>query len=496
MATRRKLKVLFATSEATPFAKSGGLGDVGGALPPALRRAGAKVAVIMPKYASIPSQYKDKMKHVAEFYVPLAWRNVWCGIDKLRYRNIDFYFVDNEQYFNRDGLYGYFDDGERFAFFSKAITEAMGQVPELMCDVLHCNDWQSAMAPVFLREFYQGLPGYDNVKTVFTVHNVKFQGMYGDDVLTDILGLADVEAARNQLYCKPETINYMKGALCYSDMLTTVSPTYAQELRTPYYGEGLDPIFNEKADHLYGVLNGIDTTEFNPSTDETIEATYNIDDMSGKAVCKRALQEELGLDVDPDRPLVAMVGRLTKQKGLDLVQYCMETLMQRGIQVAILGTGDKEYEDSCKYFDWKYPNQMRAVIDFDTKLAKRMYAGADIFLMPSQFEPCGLSQMIAMRYGTLPLVRETGGLNDTVQAYNKFTGEGTGFRFANYNGDEMCGILLEAAELFWTQPEVWEQLRVQAMDQDFTWRKSANDYIDLYHLLHPEVTRYYKRRDR
>ena len=492
---RRKLRILFASAEAVPFCKTGGLGDVAGSLPRALKHAGAKVAVILPKYGSIPGEYQEQMKHVADFYVPLAWRSVYCGIEKLTFRGLDFYFVDNEAYFKRDGLYGYFDDGERFAFFSKAICEAISKVPELECDVLHCNDWQTAMAPVFLREFYNQIPVCQNVKTIFTVHNVKFQGQYSDKVLNDILGLADVPAARDQLYCAPQAINYMKGALLYSDVITTVSPSYANELQMPFYGEGMDSIFRRRAGSLHGILNGIDTTDWNPKTDPTIPQNYSVEDLSGKAEDKRALQEEFGLDQDPTRPLVVMVGRLTKQKGLDLVRYSMNALMSRGVQVAVLGTGDKDYEDSFKYFDWKYGNQMAARIAFDSALSHRMYAGADLFLMPSEFEPCGLSQMIAMRYGTLPVVRETGGLRDSVQPYNQFTGEGTGFSFSNMNADEMAECLLNACEVFWTNKDAWHQLQVQAMSEDFSWRRAANEYMDIYHDLHPEVTRYNKRRD-
>ena len=493
--TRRKLKILLAASEAVPFSKSGGLGDVVGSLPRALKHAGAKVAVITPKYGTIAQEYKDQMKHVCDFYVPLSWRSVYCGIEKLTYQGLDFYFIDNEAYFKRDGLYGYFDDGERFAFFSKAICESISKVPELQCDVLHCNDWQTAMAPVFLREFYNQIPECAHVKTIFTVHNVLFQGQYSDKVLNDILGLADVPAARDQLYCGPQAINYMRGALLYSDLITTVSPTYANELQMPFYGEGMDGIFRRRAGSLRGILNGIDTVEWNPATDAALPENYSADDMSGKAECKRALQEEFGLRQDPERPLVCMVGRLTKQKGLDLVRYSMNALMARGVQVAILGTGDKDYEDSFKYFDWKYGDMMSARIAFDGALSHRMYAGADLFLMPSEFEPCGLTQMISMRYGTLPVVRETGGLRDSVQPYNQFTGEGTGFSFANMNADEMAGCLLNACEVFWTNPEAWKKLQLQAMAEDFSWRRAADEYLDLYHSLHPDVIRYNKRRD-
>lgn len=495
-AKRRKIRVLFAGSEAVPFSKTGGLGDVAGSLPRALKHAGARAGVITPLYASIPQEYKDRMKHVADFYVPLAWRNVYCGIEKVTLQGLDFYFVDNKDYFGRDGLYGYFDDGERFAFFSKAICEAIAHVPELECDILHCNDWQTALCPVFLREFYRGVPQCNNVKVVFTVHNVKFQGQFGDKVLDEILGLGGIPAARDQLRCDKDSINYMKGALCYSDWITTVSPSYANELQMPFYGEGMDGIFRRRANALSGILNGIDQTVWNPASDPMIPANYSANDRGPKAECKRALQEELGLNQDPTRPLVVSIGRLTDQKGLGLVRYAMEGLMRRGVQVAILGTGDHDHEEAFKYFASKYPGQMAARIAFDNALSHRMYAGGDLLLMPSEFEPCGLSQMIAMRYGTLPVVRETGGLRDSVQPYNKFTGEGTGFSFANMNADEMADTLLGACEIFWTDQDAWNRLIDNAMAADFSWRRAANDYMDIYHWLHPEIIRYNKRRDR
>lgn len=491
---RRKIRILFAAAEAVPFAKTGGLGDVAGSLPRALKHAGAKVAVIAPKYGTIPQEYQDAMRHVADFYVPLSWRNVYCGIEKLTLQGLDFYFVDNEAYFKRDSLYGYFDDGERFAFFSKAICEAIEKVPELECDVLHCNDWQTAMAPVFLREFYQASDVCRNVRTVFTVHNVKFQGQLSDKVLSEVLGLEGVPAAAHQLRSGADSINYMKGALLYSDTISTVSPTYARELQMPFYGEGLDDIFRERSWCLHGILNGIDTTEWNPVSDTTIPAPFSAKDLSGKAKDKAALQEELGLRVDPDAPLVVMVGRLTNQKGLGLVRYAMDRIMSSGVQMAILGTGDADQEEAFRYFDGKYGDMMCARIAFDGKLAHRMYAAGDMLLMPSEFEPCGLAQMIAMRYGTLPVVRETGGLTDSVVPYNKYTGEGTGFRFTNMNADEMANCLLGACEVFKADQDAWRQLMKQAMEADFSWKRAANDYMDMYHDLHPEIIRYNKRR--
>ena len=487
---KRKIKILFAASEAVPFVKTGGLGDVAGSLPAALKAAGAKVSVILPKYSFIPQEYQDQMKHIADFYVPLAWRSVYCGIEKLNYNNVDFYFVDNEAYFKRDSAYGYFDDGERFAFFAKAICEAIELLPELQVDVLHCNDWQTALAPVFIREFYQASDACRNVKTVFTVHNVKFQGQYSDKMLSDVLGLADNPTAASQLYCDRDSINFMKGALCYSDILTTVSPSYAGELQMPFYGEGMDGIFRRRSNVLQGILNGIDLNAWNPATDEMIPQQYSVDSLDQKAENKRALQQELGLREDPERPLVVMIGRLTNQKGLGLVRYAMNRLMERGVQVAVLGTGDKDQEDAFKYFDWTYGDMMSARIAFDNALSHRMYAGGDILLMPSEFEPCGLSQMIAMRYGTLPVVRETGGLQDSVVAYNKFTGEGTGFRFANMNADEMADCLLNACEVFWADKDAWTKLQKQAMSADFSWSRAADQYLDIYHGLHPEIARY------
>lgn len=491
---RRRIKILFAASEAVPFVKTGGLGDVAGSLPAALRAKGAKVSVILPKYSFIPEEYQGRMRHVADFYVPLSWRSVYCGIEKLTLDGIDVYFVDNEAYFKRDSAYGYFDDGERFAFFSKAVCEAIELLPELQVDVLHCNDWQTALAPVFLREFYQASEACRNVKTVFTVHNVKFQGQYSDKVLADILGLADNPTAAGQLYCDRDSVNYMKGALCYTDVITTVSPSYAGELQTPFFGEGMDDIFRRRSNVLRGILNGIDQAAWNPATDELIPMRYDADSLERKAQDKQALQRELGLREDPERPLAVMVGRLTNQKGLGLVRYAMNRLMERGVQMAVLGTGDKDQEEAFKYFDWTYGDMMSARIAFDNALSHRMYAGGDILLMPSEFEPCGLSQMIAMRYGTLPVVRETGGLQDSVEPYNKFTGAGTGFRFTNMNADEMADCLLGACEVFWTDKEAWTKLQRQAMGTDFSWSRAADEYLGIYHGLHPEIIRYDQKR--
>lgn len=486
----KKMQIVFASAECAPFVKTGGLGDVAGSLPAALVRAGAEVIVMVPKYATIKDEYKAQMEHFSDFFVSLGWRNEYCGLEKLEHDGVTYMFIDNERYFARDYLYGFFDDGERFAFFSKAITESLQHLPAgFECDILHCNDWQTALAPVFLREFYQGLPLYDRVKTVFSIHNVAFQGQFSDTVMEDILGVAHIPAAASQLRCDACSINYMLGALRYADAITTVSPTYANEIQTPEFGEGLDGVLRERSYALQGILNGIDVAGFDPATDKRIAANYTVEDRSGKAVCKAKLQEELGLEVRDDRPLMVMVTRLTRQKGMDLVMYALDRILAGGVQVAVLGTGDRDYEDGLRYFQDKYPGTMAARIEFDPALSQRMYAAADMFLMPSKFEPCGLSQIIAMRYGTLPIVRETGGLKDTVQPYNEFTGEGTGFSFSNFNGDEMGDAVFRAARLFWDNRKAWNQLVTQAMSQDFSWTRSADKYLDLYFFMHPEIER-------
>ncbi|MDM8300628.1 glycogen synthase GlgA [Collinsella tanakaei] len=487
----KKLNVVFASAEAAPFVKTGGLGDVAGSLPASLVEAGANVIVMVPKYSTIAQTYKDQMEHVGEFYVPLGWRNEYCGLERLVYDGVTYLFLDNEHYFDRSYPYGFFDDGERFAFFSKAICESLQYLPDgFMCDVLHCNDWHTALAPVFLREFYMANPLYQNVKTVFSIHNIAFQGQFTDMLLGDVLGLSHIEPAVRQLRCDERSINYMQGALNYTDAITTVSPTYAWEIRTPEFGEGLDGTLRRRESILSGILNGLDTKRNDPATDDRIHANYTREDRSGKAACKAALQAELGLEVRDDRPLMVMVTRLTRQKGMDLVTYSLDRILSGGVQVAVLGTGDAEYEEALRYFERTYPGTMAARIEFDPFLSQRMYSGADMFLMPSLFEPCGLSQMIAMRYGTLPIVRETGGLKDTVIPYNMFTGEGTGFTFTHFNGDEMGDAVFRAARTFWDDKDAWNKLVDNAMSADFSWTRSAAQYMDLYYGLHPEIERF------
>ncbi len=492
---RRKLRVLFAAFEAVPFMKTGGLGDVGGSLPQALKAAGCECRVMIPKFMTIPEEYKSKMTHVTDFYVSLGWRNVYCGIEKLVYKDVTYYFVDNEYYFNRERPYGYFDDGERVAFFSKAITESLQYLPDFKCDVLHCNDWHTALAPVFLREFYQGIPLYENVKTVLSVHNLKFQGQMSDYVLGDVLGLYGIPAAASQLRCDERSINFMKGGLLYSDVLSTVSRTYAEEIKTPFFGERLDFIFRDRQSVLHGIMNGIDTKLWDPATDPAIPEHFSAEDRDNKKKCKALLQEELGLEVAPDLPLIVMIGRLTEQKGMDLVQRVLGELLEHPLEICVLGTGDRQYEEMLWYHASQYPGRLAACVRFDESLSHRMYAGADMLLMPSLFEPCGLSQMIAMRYGTLPVVRETGGLKDSVTPYNKYTGEGTGFSFANYNAHEMMFTILDAVELYRDHRDVWEGLMDNAMAADFSWDRAAREYLDMYEGTHPEVTPYFKKKD-
>lgn len=481
------LGVLYAAFEAVPFMKTGGLGDVAGTLPPALKEAGCDIRVILPKFSGISQEYKAQMRHVAHFYVPVGWRSQYCGIEALEHKGVTFYFVDNEYYFRRDRAYGFYDDGERMAFFSRAILESLRCLTDFHCDILHCNDWHTALAPVFLREFYRNDPLYASIRTVFTVHNLKFQGQMSRSMLGDVLGLADIPNAAWQLSVDEHSISLMKGALCYSDALTTVSPSYAGEIQHAYYGEGMDGIFRQRGDILRGILNGIDTALFDPETDACLPQNYSAGDFGGKAVCKAAIQKTLGLSEEPSLPLVAMITRLTEQKGLDLVQRMLGEMLQEPLQMVVLGVGEAQYENTLRYFAGQYPEKMSACLMFDESFSHQLYAGADILLMPSQFEPCGLAQLIAMRYGTLPVVRETGGLRDSVIPYNQYTGEGTGFSFANYNAHEMRDAVMRAVTLYREDPAQWRTLMEHAMAQDFSWARSAGEYLALYQSLCPET---------
>lgn len=475
------LKILYASFEATPFSKTGGLGDVAGSLPQYIQSSKYDIRVILPKLSTIPNKYKEKMTPLASFSVPLGWRNEYCGIEVLKMGKIIYYFLDNEYYFNRSRVYGEFDDGERVAFFSKAILESILHIDDFMPDIIHCNDWHTALVPVFLHEQYQGIAGFDNIKTIFTVHNLKFQGQFSDFVISDICGLKGTPA-EDQLRIG-DSANYMQGALKYVEKITTVSPTYANEICTQYFGEGLDWLFNERKDRLVGILNGIDTKKLDPQNDPELKCAYSSTNLSGKALCKKELQNMLGLEVNSNIPLFAIVSRLTEQKGMDLVTYNLPMFSNGNMQLVVLGTGDSQFEEAFKYYAEKFPSSIAAITKFDEELSHRIYAGADVFLMPSKFEPCGLSQLIAMRYGTLPIVRETGGLKDTVEAYNKYDRSGTGFSFANYNAHELKEQIETAYKLYTKSKEIWDGLVKQAMEKDFSWKTSAKEYRKLYSSL-------------
>ncbi len=478
--TTKKHNVLFAAFESTPFIKTGGLGDVVGSLPSAVKGRAWDVRVILPKLRQIPEKYRNKMEPVTTFTVPLGWRKQYCGIETLKLGKIQYYFVDNEFYFYRDDVYGYGDDCERMAFFSKAVLECLRYLPDFFPDVIHANDWHTALIPLFLREQYMAMEPYRAIRTVFTIHNLKYQGICWKFCLGDLLGLQNCKNAADQLRWGHDSINFLQSALYYSDAITTVSPNYAREICTSAYGEGMEGILASRKDRLTGILNGIDTEKYSP---ETAVYPFSAEDLSGKAACKAALQEELGLPVRPDVPLVILISRLTDQKGLDLLMGCMGQVLSSDIQMAILGTGDEHYEGVLRNAATLAGGKLAVRLTFDEELSMRMYAGADLLLMPSLFEPCGLNQMIAMRYGTLPLVRETGGLRDSVVPYNKYTGQGTGFGFRNPNSQELEDCLLTACALYRENPEAWTELQHQAMAQDFSWKSSARQYTDIYKKL-------------
>lgn len=479
----KKTQILFAVFEAVPFIKTGGLGDVGGSLPPAVCKAGADIRVILPKLESIPPEYKSRMKRIAEFSVPLSWRQMYCGIEVLKEKGVTWYFVDNEYYFKRPLPYGYEDDAERIAFFSKAVLESLQHIPDFTPDIIHCNDWHTALTPVFLREHYMQLPLYQKIGTVFSVHNLKYQGIFPASVLGDVLGLADSKPASDQL-AYGDAVNYMQGALYYSDRLTTVSPTYAEEICTPYFGEHMDGIFQQRRSILSGILNGIDTYSNSPGRDSFLFQKYNRSTFrEGKAANKQALQKKLGLAEEPNTPLLVMITRLTEQKGLDLVLGILDELLCENIQLAVLGVGESKYENAFRHYQHRMPNKVNACITFDPALSSEFYGAADMLLMPSKFEPCGLSQMIAMRYGTIPVVRETGGLKDSVIAYNQYEDAGDGFSFANYNAHELLFTIKHALDIYFNHRGSWEGIIQRAMKKDFSWKASAQEYVRLYEGL-------------
>lgn len=467
-----KLKVLFAAPECYPFAKSGGLGDVVGALPKAFPKDEVDIRVILPKYACIPEKYSKEFKLLDIFYVTIGRTDQYVGIQKYRMDGVTYYFLDNEYYFKRPELYGYYDDGERFIYFCRAVLEAIPYI-DFYPDILHCHDWQTALIPYLLKEQYQW--HYLNTRSIFTIHNMKYQGLYGFDDLQHLLNF-DYFPAAMEYYKK---INLMKGALYTSDLVTTVSPSYAEEIKDPFYGEGLDGVIRDIADKEVGILNGIDEKEYNPQTDPAIYVNYTRS-LKKKTENKLALQEELDLPVTANKPMVAMITRLVEQKGLDLVAAVIHEILQMDIQLVILGTGDPAYENLLREVAYTYPDKMRTIIDFNEGLSRKIYAGSDLFLMPSKFEPCGLSQMIAMRYGSIPVVRQTGGLKDTVQYFNGDTGEGNGYGFATYNAHDMLYTLQAAVGLYYDYPELWKTLVNNAAKTNFDWSQSAQTYLYYY----------------
>lgn len=471
------MKILFAVSECAPFVKSGGLADVAGSLPKELKKLGNEVRVILPKYGSIAEEYRNEMKIVARFSVPVGWRNQYCGIEELEYQGILYYFVDNEYYFKRDRLYSYYDDGERFAFFNRAVLEGLAQL-DYYPDVLHCHDWHAAMIPYLLRVDYFKKKGYGQIRTVFTIHNLQFQGIFPKETLGDLLGLGD-GAFRTEHLEFYRAINFMKGALVSADLITTVSPTYRQEIQTPTYGEKLDGLLRSRSDNLFGILNGIDVDEYNPKHDRIIDQTYDVEHYEKKIINKRGIQKLFQLPEDDHVPLLVMISRLTKQKGLDLVQHVLPEILEEEIQIVILGTGDQLYEHQLQQAGQENPAKLKVYIGFDERLAHMLYAAADLFLMPSLFEPCGLGQLIAMKYGAVPIVRETGGLNDTVVSWNEFTGEGNGFSFTNFNAHDMLHTIRRALYFYQDRAE-WEKIVHNTMAMDFSWAQSAHRYNELY----------------
>ncbi|WP_085560531.1 glycogen synthase GlgA [Carnobacterium iners] len=475
------MKVLFAAAECAPFFKTGGLGDVAGALPKELIQQGVDVKVVLPFHTTMPQEYKNKLEDVLSFEVKVGWRNQFCGLKRLVKDRVTYYFIDNLSYFDRPNLYGYDDDGERFAFFSQAVCEMMEKI-DFIPDVLHLNDWHTAIIPVLLKDKYQWIKEYQKIKTVLTIHNLQFQGIYSQAVLSDWYGIGYNTYHENGLKYY-EDVNVLKGGIFFADQVTTVSPTYAKEIQTPYFGENLDGVLRQNKYKLSGILNGIDYDEFNPETDKKIQHHFTVKELSGKSKDKTLLQEKVGLPIDSTVPLMAMVSRLTAQKGCHLLCEQMDELMKRDIQVLILGTGETEYENSFRYFNWRYPEKFKAIIDFDTNLAQQIYAGSDLFIMPSAFEPCGLSQLYSLRYGTLPIVHETGGLKDTVIPYNTITGEGTGFSFYDYRSHVMMETIDQAITVYYDRPKQWKALIKQAMIQDNSWKKSTEVYIKHYKSL-------------
>lgn len=473
-------KILMVSSEAVPFAKTGGLADVVGSLPSVLNSLGCDVRVIMPQYKNIPDSLKDIIQHRVFIFIPVGWRNQYCGINEAEYNGVKYYFIDNEYYFGRDGLYGYYDDAERFAFFSRAVIETIEHL-DFQPDIIHCHDWQTAMIPVLLKTQYNGNEKFQNIKTVFTIHNLQYQGVFPQTMLSELFGLSN-ELLTNDKLEFYGNMNYMKGGLVYSDKLTTVSPSYAAEIQSRFYGEGLEYLLKARDHDLSGIINGIDYKDYSPKTDRHILTPYDSKNIKDKKYNKAKLQQTLGLEVREDVPVIGLISRLVSQKGLDLIEYALTSIIDMQVQFVVLGSGERKFEELFKNAAAANPRKVSANIKFDNTLAHRIYAGADLFLMPSLFEPCGLGQLISLRYGTIPIVRETGGLLDTVKSYNEFTNEGNGFSFANYNANDML-YTIKRAVAYYYKKDIWNGLVERAMECDFSWSSSALKYLELYNDL-------------
>ena len=472
------MKVLYAASEAVPFCKTGGLADVAGSLPPALAAQGVETAVILPLYRLVKERFADQLTFLCYDYVDLAWRHAYCGLFSLKKDGVTWYFLDNEQYFGRPELYGCADDGERFGFFSRAVVKMLDHL-DFWPDVIHCNDWQTALIPIYLKDDGVREERYRSVRTVLTIHNIEYQGRYDPYCLGGLFGLDRGWVDDGTLLLDGD-LNLLKGAILTADAVNAVSPTYAQELKNPYFAHRMEGILTQCGYKLSGVLNGIDMKLYDPAADPRIAANYTAEDISGKAADKAELQKALGLRPEPETPIIAMVSRLVTHKGLDLIREVMGDIMELPVQFVLLGSGDAAYEDFFRHAAERWPERMAIRLGYDEALSMAIYAGADLFLMPSRSEPCGLSQMIAMRYGTVPIVRETGGLKDTVQPYEAWRDAGTGFTFANYSSADMLHVLREAAYLYKDYPDAFARLRRRAMERDFSWNRSAGDYLKIY----------------
>lgn len=476
------MKILFAASECMPFVKTGGLADVIGALPKEIIKTGADIRVILPLYRAIGQEVRERLEHVTYFYINLGWRRQYVGIEKLVNDGVTFYFIDNEQYFGRDYIYGKGgDEGERFAFFSKAVLEALSKI-DFVPDILNCHDWQTGLIPVLLKAQYQSLPLYKDIKTVFTIHNLQFQGLYPIHMTEELLSLGDWAYTADNLEFYGQA-SFIKGGIVFADRVTTVSPTYAEEILSPYYGERLDGLLRSRKQFLSGILNGIDTIEYDPESDALIDYNYTADTFADKVKNKLALQKELGLNEDANAPVIGLVSRLSNQKGLDLIERVLDSIMATGAQLVVLGMGESKYVDLFGWAQWKYAGRLAACFQMNHGLAHRIYAGADLFLMPSMFEPCGLSQLISLRYGTLPITRETGGLRDTVLSYNEFTGEGNGFTFFNYNAHDMLYVIERAVDTYKNKRDIFNGLAIRAMRGEYGWDQSAKKYLQLYESI-------------